>query len=328
MIRPEEFNAISLKGRLPVDLELVRDIEEFDGPLLSEFRSSKGETFLYYWCDCDETANRWLVVRTPPQDLFRYLVGRTPLRSLIRDCRDRFLYVVDLDEGSVLLDAWFVYADKLPDNYLPGPNSCRQPGAGIDPDFQDVYVDQKWDYEQVAEYPRSYLQAYAFHTAFGQGGDPGTLSVDYHLTSGWIFHTLFERMRSNAPSHMRASLEAVAFASPGYLRFRVNPTIAEGVRSAVARYLSHRAELRQAIDELRDWTNGHRDLEDADAGALIRKAAETVGVDGWALLRHVDTTQHAGKVLVSYLGRLDFLATNEAQHTAMLVGLLPESQRI
>lgn len=318
---PEEFTAISLGSRLPIDLELVRDIEEFDGPLLSEFRSADGETFLYYWCDCSETTNRWLVVRTPPQDLFRYLVGRSSLRSLIRDCRDGFLYVVDVDGDAAILAAWFAYADKLPESYLPGPGSCRQLGAGIDPHFQDVYVDQKWDYEQVAEYPRSYLQAYAFHTAFGQGGDPGTLSVHYRLTSGWIFHTLYERMRTNAPPQLRASLEAVAFASPGYLRFRVDPVIAEGVREAVARYLVHRPELREAADDLRYWTNGHRDLDEADASALIRQTAETVGVDGLALLRHIDTPENAGKALISYLGRLDFFAVNEVEHTAMLVGL-------
>lgn len=129
MRRPEEFFAISL-ARLPVDLEFVRDIEEFEGPLLSEFRSSDGETFLYHWCDCDERANRWLVFRVSRQDLFRYLAGRVSLRSLIQERRDGFLYVVDLDGDATLLSAWLVDADKLPENYLPGPDSVRQPEAG------------------------------------------------------------------------------------------------------------------------------------------------------------------------------------------------------
>lgn len=307
--------------RLPVELEFVRDLEEFDGPLLSEFRSSDGDTFLYYWCDCDERANRWLVVRTPRQDLFRYLVGRVSLRSLIRDCRDGFLYMVDLDGDATVISAWFVYAEKTPENYLPGLDSIRQPGAGIEPGFQDVSVDQKWDYEQVSAYPRKYLQAYAFHTAFGPGGHPEALEVDYRLTSGWIFHTLFERMRTNAPLARRASLEAVAFASPGYLRFRVDPVIAEGLRDAVARYLDRRSELRRAIDDLRDWTNRHKDLDEAAASKLIRQVSGYVGVDGSALLRHIDTVENAGKVLVSYFSRLEFLAVNQAEQTAMLVGL-------
>jgi hypothetical protein len=320
MIQPIEFRAIP---RLPVELVFVRDLEEFDGPLLSEFRSSNGDTFLYYWCDCNEQANRWLVVRTPRQDLFRYLVGRVTLRSLIQECRDRFLYVVDLDGDASVLSAWFVYAENIPEIYLPGPESVRQPGAGIEPGFQDVSVDQKWDYEQVSAYPRKYLQAYAFHTAFGRGGNPEALEVDYRLTSGWVFDTLFKRMINNAPPARRASLEAVAFASPGYLRFRVDPAIAEGLRHAVARYLDHRSELRRTIEELRAWTNRdeYDDLDEALMSKLIRQASESVGVDGSALLSHIDTVRHAGKALGSYFARLEFLAVNQVEQTAMLVGL-------
>jgi len=319
MIPPDELHAIPLV-RIPVDLEFVRDLEAFDGPLLSEFQSSDGETFLYYWCDCSDQANRWLVVRTPREDLFRYLVGRTPLLSLILECRDGFLYVVDIDRDAEVLSAWFVYAENVPENYLPGPKSFRQPGAGIEPGFQDVSVDQKWDYEQVSAYPRKYLQAYAFHTAFGLGGDPEALVVDYRLTKGWVFGSLFERMRTNAPPPRRASLEAVAFASPGYLRFRVDPVIAEGLRDAVARYQGSRSELRRMVRELQTWTNGHQDLEESAVIKLIRRASGSVGVDGSAILSHIDTVKHAGKVLVSYFARLEFLAMNQTKKTAMLVG--------
>lgn len=316
MIPPENFLAIPL-ARLPIDLEFIRDIEEFDGPLLSEFRSSAGDSFLYYWCDCNEEANRWLVVRTPRQDLFRYFVGRISLRSLIRECRDGFLYIVDLDADATPLSAWFALPGKLPDNYLPGPESVRQPGAGIEPGFQDVYVDQKWVYEK---YPKTYIQAYAFHTAFGRGGTSNSLSVVYRLTKGYIFDTLFKVMHANAPLSRRASLEAVAFASPGYLRFRVDPEIAAGVRAAVARYSNNRSELRRTIKELRNWANGNDYLPEAEARRLIWQVADTLGIDGLALLSHIDTIEHTGKVLDSYLTRLDFLATNEAKQTAMLVG--------
>src|SRR5689334_21676043 len=116
MKKLDELRAVPLQ-RLPVELEIVRDLEEFDGPLLSEFRSPEGDTFLYYWCDCDEQANRWLVVRTPKQDLFRYLVGRISLRRLIRECRDGFLYAVDLDDDAAVVSAWFLYAESIPENY-------------------------------------------------------------------------------------------------------------------------------------------------------------------------------------------------------------------
>ena len=40
----DEIGALRLQA-LPVELEKVRDLEEFDGPLLSEFRSKEGEVF-------------------------------------------------------------------------------------------------------------------------------------------------------------------------------------------------------------------------------------------------------------------------------------------
>lgn len=324
MIPPNELRAIPLV-RLPVELTFVRDLEEFDGPLLSEFRSTNGDTFLYYWCDCNEKANRWLVVRAPRQDLFRYLVGRTTLRSLIRECRDRFLYVVDLDETATVLSAWFVYAENIPEKYLPRHDSVSQPGAGIEPGFQDVSIDQDWDYEQ---YPRKFLQAYSFHTAFGRGGNSEALEIDYRLTTGWIFDTFYKKIDANvAPTH-RASLEAVSFASPGYLRFRVDPAIAEGLRNAVARYLAHRSELRRAIEELRSWTN-RQESDDEDELAmtrLIEQISESLDIDGTALLSHIDTAKNAGKALSSYFTRIEFLALNQVEQTAMLVGM-PQIRR-
>lgn len=320
MIPPDEFAAIPLV-RLPIELEFVRDLEEFDGPLLSEFRSSEGDTFLYYWCDCNEKANRWLVVRTPRQDLFRYLVGRVTLRSLIQECRDRFLYVVDMDEDATALSAWFIYAENIPENYLPRHDSAPQPETGIEPGYQDVSIDQDWDYEQ---YPRKFLQAYSFHTAFGRGGNPETLEIDYRLTTGWVFDTLYKKIDANvAPTH-RASLEAVSFASPGYLRFRVDPMIAEGLRNAVARYLDQRFELRRGVEELRPWTNRHESDDEDEEAAMIRlieQIAASLGINGAALLSHIDTAKNAGKALSSYFSRVEFLASNQVKQTAMLVGM-------
>jgi hypothetical protein len=320
MKAPSDFGAVKLE-RMPVDLTFVRDLEEFDGPLLSEFKSAEGETFLYHWCDCNAQSNRWLVVRTPRQDLYAYLVGQVTLRKLIRDCRDRFLYVLDIGGDAETLAAWFAQADRIPEVYLPTPQSKRRVEDTVESGFQDVYVGEKWDYEQVTAYPRRYLQTYSFHTAFGAGGDPKTLTVNYHLTKGFVFHTLFEKMRTNAPTQLRASLEAVSFASPGYLRFTVAPAVATGVRDAVSRYLQHAATIHSDVETIRDWSNARIKLSEATIEQIILRITELVGVDGKAVIRHVDQLGHAAKLVAAYFGRLAFLATNETGRSAMLVGL-------
>jgi hypothetical protein len=321
MIDLVQLGATALTG-LPIVLEYVRDIEDFDGPLLSEFRSTEGDTFLHSWCDCNNERHRWLVVRTPRQKVAHYLVGGSTLRDVITGCPDGFVYIVDFDDVPVPCEVWFMHVLALPDNYLPGPRSYYRHSTASEEGYQDVYIGQKWDYGEVATYPKKYLQAYAFHSAFGRGGDPKSLTVDYSLTQGWIFHTMFAKVQTAAHASKRASLDAVAFSSPGYLRFKVDSELAAGLRSAVSLYIAQRHDVTRTITELSAWANGHRPYtNDSTAKAHILKACAAIGLDGEALLRHVNTTQIAAKALASYVERLKVLAKNELSGHVRLVGL-------
>ena len=53
-------------------LRKVRDLEFFEGPLLAEFRSVGGDTYLYSWCGVGDEENRWMVFRTSRMDLAKY----------------------------------------------------------------------------------------------------------------------------------------------------------------------------------------------------------------------------------------------------------------
>jgi hypothetical protein len=333
VINLETKGAVALSA-LPVHLIHVRDIEEFDGALISEFRTagngSGEETFLYVWSDCEDALNRWLVVRTPPQILFRYLVGRTQLRDVILKCQDQFVYFVDLDPSANYHAVWHVLVNHIPVEYLPSMDSFHQRDEATLAGFQDVYVGQTWDYEDVARYPRKYLQAYYFHAAFGPGGDADPLrasGVDYRLTQGWIFHTLFERMRYAAPSAKRAKLSAVGFASPGYLRFDVDGEIAEGVRQAVVNYRESEASIEEDAKLLQRWSNGReKELQEDEVRALIFAVCKRVGLRGRDLLASVKFLPYAAKALVSYLRRIAFLNQQDLAESAMLVGL-PQRRR-
>src|SRR5271170_2097790 len=114
MIDPTTLGGTVLSS-FPLSLEYVRDIEEFEGPLLSEFKGPHGETFIYFWCDADDRFNRWLVVRTPPASLFRYLVGKIDLRELVCNGPDQFGYVVDLNDQGAEARSWYLELASLPD---------------------------------------------------------------------------------------------------------------------------------------------------------------------------------------------------------------------
>ena len=322
--RPSTGAVVELQNRgairlekLPVDLTSVRSIYT---SLVSELRTPEAETFIAYPCEYGNNTVRWLIVRTPPQVLSSYLVGHISFRSMIEECRDKFVYIIEADSKQSYRQAWFAAVVQLPQTYIPGPNSYHPQELVVQNGYQDVYVNQKWGYEEVSDYPRKYLQAYAFNAVFGPGGEESALTLDYNLTTGWIFHTLFERMRVSMPRKKRASLDAVTFASPGYLRFIVDSNIANGLIATIAAYISRAAEINSARNELSSWYNGHVEVSEDGAKAIILWICDALGVNGKSLLAHTNTVHNAAKIIVSYVNRISFLAQNEVSGSALLVG--------
>lgn len=70
--------------KLPFDgFERVRDIEFYDGPLLTEFKDHAGKSYLASWLDADLTAHRWLVFETTRQTIYLYDKGKQDRIALV-----------------------------------------------------------------------------------------------------------------------------------------------------------------------------------------------------------------------------------------------------
>lgn len=100
-----------------------RDLIAFDGPLLSLFRDPNGEAFLYYWCDCGEVANRWMVLRVAESTLVRLINRAIPLDAVIpfgsSDGRIAFLDIAG--DGST--QAYSASPSAIPESYRPSPGT-------------------------------------------------------------------------------------------------------------------------------------------------------------------------------------------------------------
>jgi hypothetical protein len=101
----------------------IADLVYFDGPFLSHYVSGKGDDYLFYWVDCDEQDNRWLVLRVSLSSLQKYIGKEQTLRELIEHPNDGYLYVVDIDNSLVYHDIKLVQPSVLPDDYLPEVDS-------------------------------------------------------------------------------------------------------------------------------------------------------------------------------------------------------------
>jgi hypothetical protein len=290
---------------------------------LAEFRSTTGEPFLYYWCDREGDINRWIVVRTLTQELARYFVGIATLRDLIVNCRDRFVYLLDLDRADELHAAFFIAVTALPTEYVPTERSHYNSANRRDSEtLQDVFVDETWDYQQVSEYPRKYLQAYGFNALFGQHGDARELrSVGYRLTQGYVYNTLFVNFGAHVPRDKRASLAEVSVASPGYVRFHVDPTVASDLRHAVTLYLANRESIDGDASFLARWANGREVARDQRISEIFVRLCTRLNIRADEILSRVETLQIAVNAFRSYLNRLAYLAQKDESKAAMIVGL-------
>ncbi len=116
-----------IKGfAIPFDISHLKrraDLIEQDGPLLSLYYNDKGDYYLFYWLDCDATANRWMFCRVDIASLYAYLRGERSLLQVIRELTDGFVWITDLDAAGRQVWTRAVPLSALPSAYLPADDS-------------------------------------------------------------------------------------------------------------------------------------------------------------------------------------------------------------
>ena len=117
---------------LPVSgLEHVRDLDDFEGPLLSQYAHPSGDQYLFYWCDCDDTVNRWMVLRVSEASILRLIHRVVPLDYVIpKSCRDDFVYLIDTDSAGVTTSVNLTGLSAIPPAYTPQPGAFLERSAG------------------------------------------------------------------------------------------------------------------------------------------------------------------------------------------------------
>jgi hypothetical protein len=308
---------------LPVPLTFVRTLEEFDGPRLAEFKSEQGDTYLYHWCDRQEDVSRWMVFRTPAQELAKYLVGVTNLRHLITRCRDGIVYLLDLGNDDTTRRTFFVTVESVPQEYLPTERSFYDPAAATNEERQDVFINDDLAVQKVWDVRRKYFQAYNFLALFGPHGNATEMpegKIRYTLKGGWVRYTLFSVLARYVLGEKRVSLAEVAAASPGYVRFNVNPSLASDLRSAVTLYMSNQKVIDETAQHLYRWIKEEEPMTPRRARSIFNGLCGGLGIGSSVLLHHTDLDV-AIDMLKSYLNRLEYFAIEERERSAMLVGL-------
>ncbi|MCR5568517.1 MAG: hypothetical protein K6G31_04500 [Paludibacteraceae bacterium] len=118
----------TIENSIPVNVDLkgmtrVVDLIYYDGPLLSQYINKNGDNYLFYWVDCDETYNRWIVVRTTGLLINKYIEKEVTLYDVITNPCDGFVYSVDVDSDVNYTNVRIVEVKALPDDYKPRKKS-------------------------------------------------------------------------------------------------------------------------------------------------------------------------------------------------------------
>lgn len=111
---------------MPFDISLLKhraDLIEQDGPLLSLYYNEKGDYYLFYWIDCDERANRWMILRVDNKSLYEYLDREKTLLQVVKNPSDNFVWITDIDSNGAQVSTLAMPVSSIPLDYLPGEDS-------------------------------------------------------------------------------------------------------------------------------------------------------------------------------------------------------------
>jgi hypothetical protein len=298
----EIVNGVNIQS-LPIGgLNKVADLIYFDGPLLSLFRNEGGDSYLYYWCDSNEILNRWLIFRVSDQSLNSYLSKKIPLRELLLNPSDGFLYLADLNDELQFHNLLLIFPRNLPDLYVPDVESFYE--------FQPITVtgriqDQKGDYrillnkdwtlEDLSKVPHVYSEVYAFLYSLFEIDKRGNKLVhgafrSYPWRGGYSVLNFYNRLKSYLPESKPPQIVSIQYASPGWIELELMEHIAVSIKNVVTAYEASHEEVESF------YQSTHRTLSDRNllrGSSYYEKPSPTVDD-----LKFIDeATRHLSRLL-------------------------------
>lgn len=302
----------------PRNLKFIRDIEQFEGPILSEYRAEEGGvSYLEKWCTQSEEGHthRFLLVRSDQRSIAQYLAKRITMRQVLVHTSDGVGFLIDREkvaEKIHVVRAALILLDELPLDYLPEEGtyhdeSLRPRTART---LQSFLLGEDWTGELISAIERAYLDAAAFNhfTAFDHDRQPiPDRILQFNYRRGFPVGTAFRVLRAQVPQKNRGRAAGIAAGSPGVLSIEIDTKTAENLLESMR--LLERA--KPLYDLVQSWSK--QDVSNApaiphDAIDHLAWFAESLKLD---LSRFGDVQAHVhtiGKLLTAYFRKLMKLA--------------------
>lgn len=299
---------------LPRNFRVVRDLEVFEGPLLSQLQAPEGGAYIEKWCTRDGGVDRSVIVRSDQRAVAQYLARRMTLLDLLSKPSDGIGFLVDRRRNETTRVS-LVAVSELPTKYLPTSTAIHD--ESLRPAWQVVpqyfLVDANWNARLLARVESWYLDVAAFSYFTAEDSDralsPWVLA--YHYRGGYAFGHTYKHVRGLMPEALRARSVGVSASSPGVLTIDAPRATEARVMAA----LKGMAESRTAYELLYAWAR--RSPEEAkelppEAMSDLERLSSRLGVRVAAILPRDPEYQQeailvAGKLLASYYRKLEQL---------------------
>lgn len=220
----------------------VRDIQYFDGPLLSEYVTDSNEIYAFYWCDCSDVYHRWLAVRVTKRSLLELISGLVSIYDfLIKRSQEPNLYVLDFDSDGEVGNSQLVNINNIPNSYLPEKDEIIDPVLfeDYDKDIYPVLIDGKWETEELAYIPRKFIDLYSLLQNYKKPKKTTSEKmVDMPWKGGFSAVNFYYYLRSSLL--IKPEIKAIQYASPGYIEFFADRETSLIIKRNIDRYLSNK----------------------------------------------------------------------------------------
>jgi hypothetical protein len=242
------------RNKLPREVVFVRELESFEGPILSEHRAARGSTqYVEKWCARGDGVTRTLLVRADQRAIAEYLGRRRTLLSLLTEPSDGMGYAIDRRRGETLA-VYGVYLDDLPAGYLPKPTVYHDEELRPEWDTvpQSYLIDENWDAKLFSDIERINVNvsgfAYFTQPASDRSIPTGLLRMNYD--GGFPIMHVYNGIRSSLPADAKPKSSAVSAASPGVFTIETPAQTADMVRVALRALPKSKA----AFDAVHAWS--------------------------------------------------------------------------
>jgi len=252
-----ELDAMTLDKFPVAGLCHVRDLIHFDGPLLSLFRHPNGEPYLYYWCDCDETANRWMVLRVDEASVLRLTYRITPLGEVIPfGSRDDYLYFLDLGPDDSV-KPYLAMPANVPAAYRPAAQAFLGPQEQVEGGRSYSFLlEGEWSVDAIGDFPKTFNKIYS--VIYGMNVLHTADYTTHPWRGGFSSMHFFNEATSLVPREDRPYVDAIQKSSPGFVRFSLHAHTAEEVVRCVTDFKSHEWTIAGLALNLRQYIRRHR----------------------------------------------------------------------